>query len=64
MADTEHMADTHPDHGASDEHGAGHGHASAEERLGPVDLVAWAYALVGSLMGLVVLIALYLARGA
>jgi hypothetical protein len=37
----------------------GHGHAEA--RLGPIDWVAWAYAIVGGLAGLVVLALFYVA---
>lgn len=58
------MAETHTDHHTDAEPGAEHGHASVGEHLGPVDVAAWGYALGGSLLGLVVLLALYLARGA
>ena len=37
----------------SDDHGA--------QPLGPIDLAAWAYALAGSALGLLVVIVLYLA---
>lgn len=48
---------------ATDDHDSGHGHAPAGEPLGPVNVTAWAYALAGSLMGVLMLVALYVARG-
>jgi hypothetical protein len=48
-------------HGTGDGHGAGHGHGDDAEPLGPPDLVAWAYAIVGGAVGLVVVLALYVA---
>jgi hypothetical protein len=48
-------------------HGHDSGHDSehaAEEPLGPVDVTTWAYALAGALLGLLVVLALYLASGA
>jgi hypothetical protein len=55
--------DTHHDDAMESGHGDGHGHAVGGEPLGPVDLTAWVYALAGSLLGLVVILALYLAGG-
>jgi hypothetical protein len=43
-------------------HAEGHGHAVGEP-LGPIDLTMWAYAAAGSLLGLVVILALYVAGG-
>lgn len=39
----------------------GHGHEATSEPLGPVDLAAWAFAGAGALIGLVTVLALYLA---
>lgn len=62
MADTEAMSDTtHAP--AADAHDAGHGHAPEGEPLGPVDLTAWAYALAGAVLGALVALALFIARG-
>jgi hypothetical protein len=47
-------------HGAADDHGSDHGHddhAHGSEALGPVDVQAWAAALVGIALGLVVMFA-------
>lgn len=66
MTDTGAMSDAHPEpvsSDAHDEHAPGHEHAHAHESLGPVDVIAWAYAVVGSLAGLVVVLALFAARG-
>ncbi len=61
------MADTETTHAAAndDAHGDdhGHGHESASEPLGPVDLTTWAYALAGSILALLVVVALVVARG-
>ena len=58
-----HISDVHgsADHG--DAHGAGHGgHGAAEsDPLGPIDVAAWGYALVGAALGLLVVIVLYVA---
>jgi hypothetical protein len=67
-------ADTHPegvgvylhaggDHGDPGAHGAddGHGHGAPSEALGPVDRRAWAAAIGGAALGVVVILALYLA---
>lgn len=57
-------------HDAGDDHDAGHGsshghgHGEAGEPLGPIDLAAWAYAAGGALVGLVTVLALYVAAKA
>ncbi len=67
MVDTEGMTDVEPATvGATDDHTddvAGHGHAPAAEPLGPIDLRAWAYAVMGGAVGLVVVVALFVAGG-
>jgi hypothetical protein len=53
-------------HEAHDDHGGGHGladdhgHGAPDEPLGPVDTQAWAAAIGGSVLAIVVIIALYL----
>ncbi len=66
MADTTGMSDAETTPATADDDDAqhGHGHAPSGEPLGPVDVTAWAYALGGSLLGLLVIVALYIARGA
>jgi hypothetical protein len=52
-------------HGA-DDHGEAHGHddhAHASEPLGPIDVVAWTYATLGVVLGLVVAAALAVGSG-
>jgi hypothetical protein len=47
-------------HGAADDHGDTHGHddhAHAAEALGPVDRWAWGAAILGIVLGLVVMVA-------
>lgn len=47
-------------HGASDDHGETHGHddhAHDTETLGPVNVLAWAAAIGGIALGLVVMLA-------
>jgi hypothetical protein len=64
MADTAHMSDAETTHASTtDGHDDGHGHAPVTEPLGPVDLVAWAYAGGGAVLGLVIALALFAARG-
>jgi hypothetical protein len=65
MPDTTDMTDTEKTHAptAATEQDHGQGHAHTDERLGPVDVMTWAYAGAGSLLGLVVLAALFVARG-
>lgn len=64
MPDTTEMSETENTH--ADEHGSDqdHGHAHTGEPLGPVDVMTWAYAGAGSLLGLLVIVALFVARGA
>jgi hypothetical protein len=56
---------THATHGDEydDGRGGGHGHASAGEPLGPIDLIAWGYAFAGAVLGALVVLALFIARG-
>ena len=67
MTDTGGMSDTDtalpkaPD--GVPEHASDHGHASSGEPLGSVDLTTWAYALGGSVIGIVVALAMLVARG-
>jgi len=64
MADTGAMSDantTHATHG--DEQDDGHGRAPAGEPLGPIDLIAWGYAFAGAVLGALVVLALFIARG-
>ncbi len=67
MRDTEGMSDVDAvSVSATDDQAddvSGHGDAPAAEPLGPVDLRAWAYALMGGAVGLVVVVALFIARG-
>lgn len=47
-------------HGAADDHGGDHGHddhAHGGERLGPIDLPMWGAAVLGVVLGLIVLFA-------
>lgn len=48
---------------ATDDHDSSHGHPPAGEPLGPINVTAWAYALAGSLLGVLMVLALYIARG-
>jgi hypothetical protein len=49
------------DHGVPSAHaGDGHGHGALAEPLGPVDTRAWAAALGGAALGMIVIVALYL----
>jgi hypothetical protein len=59
-------ADPHADesmvgpHGSAEDHGADHGHddhAHGGDALGPLDLPAWGAAILGIVLGLVVLFA-------
>jgi hypothetical protein len=61
MADTGAMSDT--DTTPADSHDDGHGHAPAGEPLGPINLVAWGYAIAGAVLGALVVLALFIARG-
>ena len=48
---------------AHDDHGSGHGHETASDPLGPIDVTAWAYAIAGGAVGVVVALTLLVARG-
>jgi hypothetical protein len=48
---------------ATEDHDSGHGHAPAAEPLGPIDWTAWGYALAGAVIGVLVVLALFAARG-
>jgi hypothetical protein len=54
-----HADPTETDTHAADQ-GDGHGHGSSSEPLGPVDRRAWAAAIGGGALGIVVIVALYL----
>jgi len=65
MDDTTAMAD--PDSApratdAHDDHAGGHGHGSSGESLGPLDVVAWGYAVLGAAVGVLVALALFIAH--
>ena len=64
MADTGAMSDADTTHASADAHDDGHGHAPAGEPLGPIDFEAWAYAIGGAALGVLVALALFIARGA
>jgi hypothetical protein len=66
MPDTGIMSDTdsvHLDTDEHDHHASGHGHEPAGTPLGPVDVTTWAYAIVGSIAGLLVALVLWVAGG-
>lgn len=46
-----------------DTHDAGHGHESSGERLGPVDIATWGYAVAGGAIGIVVVLVMFAAGG-
>ena len=48
---------------ATGDHEDGHGHEAPAEPPGPVDLEAWGYAIGGGLIGLIVVVALFVASG-
>jgi hypothetical protein len=54
-------------HGSMDDHGADHGHDdhahATGSALGPVDVRAWGYGLLGIVLGLAVAIAIALGSG-
>lgn len=66
MTDTGVMSDAETTHVSTtdshDDHGSGHGSAAAGEPLGPVDVTAWAYTVAGGAIGVVVVLALFVAR--
>lgn len=66
MSDAEHTQETSGgnDHGHDHDAGHGDGHASAGEALGPVDLTTWGYAIAGSVLAILTILALYVAGGA
>ena len=66
MSDAEHTQETAggSDSGNGQDPEHGHGHASTSETLGPVDLTTWAYAIAGSVLAILTILALYLAGGA
>jgi hypothetical protein len=59
---TELAHQAHGDHGDEAVEGSadGHGHGPPSEPLGPVDRTAWAAAIAGAALGIVVILALYL----
>lgn len=63
MTDTRAMSDADPTPASTDAHDDGHGHAPEGEPLGPVDVTLWAYALGGAVLGVLVVLALLIARG-
>jgi hypothetical protein len=67
MTDTGGMPNTDPaltkDPDSAPAHASDHGHGSAGEQLGPVDVMTWAYALGGGVIGIVVALAMLAARG-
>jgi hypothetical protein len=66
MTDTEHTPETagQSDHGHDRDPEHGHGQASSGEALGPVDVTTWAYAIAGSVLAILTILALYVAGGA
>lgn len=60
---TAHTVTAHDASGDAGGHGSshGHGHEEPSEPLGPVDLVAWGYAVGGGAIGLLTALALYAA---
>ena len=50
-------------HDAQDAHDDGHGHDEPAEAPGPVDFVAWGYAIGGGVLGIIVVWALFVAKG-
>ena len=63
MTDTGTMSDADTAHASTDAHDDGHGHAPADEPLGPIDWGAWAYAIGGAALGALVALALFIASG-
>ncbi len=67
MSDTGSMSDTDTTHVSAAHDGdadtATHDHAPAGEPLGPVDVTTWAYAIGGSLVGVVLALAMLIAGG-
>jgi hypothetical protein len=54
-------------HGSMDDHGGDHGHDDhahgAAAALGPMDMVAWGYGVLGIVLGLAVAVAIALGSG-
>lgn len=64
MADTTAMSDADTTRAStSDADDDGHGHGPPGEPLGPIDWTLWAYAAAGAAFGLVVALALFIAKG-
>ncbi|MEX1295301.1 MAG: hypothetical protein AB1Z67_03925 [Candidatus Limnocylindrales bacterium] len=57
------MSDAHTTHAISEEHDDGHGHGPTGDPLGPIDWETWVYAGAGALLGVLVVLALVIARG-
>jgi hypothetical protein len=57
------MSEAETTHPATDAHDDGHGHDPAGEPLGPIDWEAWAYTIGGAALGMLVALALFIARG-
>ena len=62
MSDAQMTAAGDVDDVTHDDHDAGHG-ATTSEPLGPVDVTAWAYALVSGAVGLILALAMFIAGG-
>jgi hypothetical protein len=58
------MSDPETAHAETTTSQADHDHDHAAEPLGPIDVTAWAYALAGGAVGLLVALAMFVARGA
>ena len=63
MVDTGAMSDADTIPAPADGHDEDHGHAPASEPLGPIDWETWAYAIGGAVLGGLVVLALFIARG-
>ena len=66
MTYTEGMSEVETAHAPADEdhaHPTGDAGAHGGEPLGPVDVAAWVYAIGGAVAGLIVVLALAVARG-
>lgn len=62
MTDTMAMSEAHGTHAAEPTAASdGHGHETTGEPLGPVDTRAWAVAIVGGAIGVLVALALFAA---
>jgi hypothetical protein len=64
MADTSAMPDAETAPATTpDAHDDGH-HEPAGEPLGPIDVAMWGYAITGGVVGILVVLALFVASGA